>query len=101
MLGTKPPEALSWWNSVPKRKEGEEDMKERNNDIRKTARRDILLLAAALCFAACGLEEPAFSPHPAGYITFGMPALTVETRAATDGFHDEYPLGEPFGVLGY
>ena len=76
-------------------------MKEMNKDIRKTAQRTALLLAVALCFAACGQEEPVFSPHPAGYITFGMPALTVETRAATDGFHDEYPLGEPFGVLGY
>ena len=76
-------------------------MKERNKNIRATGRCAALLLAAAVAFAACEQEEPAFRPHPAEYITFGMPALTVETRAATDGFHDDYPLGEPFGVLGY
>ena len=76
-------------------------MKERNKNIRATGQCAALLLAAAVAFAACEQEEPAFRPHPAEYITFGMPALTVETRAATDGFHDDYPLGEPFGVLGY
>lgn len=54
-----------------------------------------------LFLAGCSKEkgsEPAFGD---GYIHFGVPAVTVETRA-TEGFIDgKLPDGASFGVLGY
>lgn len=57
----------------------------------------------AFCLTACTKDDldGIGTPGAAQYITFGTPALTVESRAATDGFHDEFPNGGQFGVLGY
>lgn len=60
-----------------------------------------LFAVSAALLAGCTKEGGPEAPDATRSVVFGVPGVSVETRAATDGFYDRFPDGGSFGVFGY